>query len=199
MPLDAVKCASAVELGCLMMSGYNPGDWTSDYEYETLRANIDASDYPSVWGSAYEAYGMDAAFYGATIPMADGTPIKAFHQACINGAYGSRHAIIDAWALAFVDFWSGVGTVGSFTPLPTKYGGIKIVRRTNNAADMYDAFYAAISNYIDQRSGILTEPFFLIFIQDIEAVVKTIVWTHVEEFPGPTGAPEEDFFSEMLL
>jgi hypothetical protein len=96
----------------------------------------------------------------------------SFIEGALNGIPDGGSGA-DALAQAFADFWSAFA-ISSGVPA---HGGNVWVSASNDAAGKVGAFKAAISSsYTTSRST----PDFKSLIDNVEVVVKTIVWTTIE-------------------
>lgn len=136
-------------------------------------------DYPTAFSDAYDAYAMGGEIIGA--------PSGGGNKAAIKGALAglaSTPASVDVLAQSFADYWSSFALVGDGA-----HGGAP-VSVVNDASTKVSAFKSAIQSSMGNAEQ---APYYEAFAANIEAVVKTIVWTVTEAMPPaatPTAFPE---------
>lgn len=135
--------------------------------YEPVQQQL-LTDYPADFAAAYHAYAEAGVIPGAVSGGSDASIIKGF----MSGVTSSS-ATVTQFGAALASYWSAVGT----SPQAPNIASV------NNAAALVGAFTAAVSASITDASS---EPYFKAMIDNIEAVVKTIVWTIT---PPPPASP----------
>lgn len=134
-------------------------------------------DYPVEWAKAYNAYAKLGLVLGAVNTGGDTSILEDFMRG-VDGTAGS----IDGFAAALAAYWSAV----AITSGAPSHGGTAVISVVNDAASKESAFKSAILASITASEG---KPYFSALISNIEAVVKTIVWTVTEMMPTVPPAP----------
>lgn len=126
------------------------------------------TDYPAAFAAAYHNYASAGVIAGAVSGGGNASIIENF----MRGVTSNTNTITE-FAQALADYWATVG----LTPAPPNLASV------NNAASKVAAFEAALRASITDSD---TQPYFKHFIDNIEAVAKTINWTIT---PPPPASP----------
>lgn len=127
-----------------------------------------SGNFPAAFATAYKNYSQ-AGVLSAGGGVA-GTEDQSILEAVLSG--GDDFITAEEFGQALADYWATCLLVPSA-------GSISV---SNNASSKVSAFIAAInSSYTTSEST----PYYKTFIDNIEAVVKTIVWTCVKPNPLP--------------
>ena len=195
MGLSTVTCARSIMDALNGVSGK-----VSDLGDEVVSLDAIAAmpkDYDVAWATSYDAYALAGVIPGADVPVSDPSIIQSWFRNAMDGGFGTDfQAILPSFAQMFTDYWSSVYVGGPETGSAPAHGGTEVLSVTSDAASKQPAFKAAILAYIAEYGSNLTTPYFEPFLNKIEEVVKTIIWTITEMLPGPPPAPGS--FSENI-
>ena len=183
MPLDPAACAqtiaSAYFSGLNMPISNSASDYGSVPRVPPGPIVYNPAAYRMAFGAAYNVYAMAGKVTGTNLlPVTPGPGPLVSGFAAVTG---QGPANITKLASALATFWAGSFLVG----LP--FIGVSFVSAVNDAAGKVSAFKAAIaSSYTTQFDA----PCFETLIKNIEAVVKTIIWTCIDlVVVGPATVP----------
>lgn len=124
--------------------------------------------YAGAWESAYLAYGT-----AGVVPIAIGPAVGGIVQAGLLSLVGYESANITKLAQMFADYWA----TSHLLPLPP---AVSIVG--NDALTKVSAFEAAIrASYTTS----ISTPAFKTLLDNVEGVVKTIIWTGLDVLGKP--------------
>lgn len=167
--LNPTSCAKNISDAYLLAAGLNgQGEPSGD---------APMGDYPAGFASAYNDYAKDGIVLGAANTGGVSSLIEDF----LRGVDGTSDGV-DSFAAALANFWATV----AIDPGTPAHGGTAVVSVINDATTKTAAFKAAIlASYTKEESS----PYFSVFINNIEAVVKTISWTVTEMMPTVPPAP----------
>ena len=139
-----------------------------------------AGGFHADFAKAYDAYAKKGLALGVVNTGGDASIIEL-----ALASTGPLEPSVDILANGLAGYWATVGLSGDGA-----HGGAP-VSVVNNAMTLVPAFAAAITASIDPSAE--SKPYFEKFILNIEAVVKTIIWTVIEAMPPlatPTPFPE---------
>lgn len=157
---------------------YEEGEWVG----------VDLDSFQEDWAEGYDEYAKDGVVLGAENAGGD-VSILVSALNSVKGQYPSYGASIDILANGLAQYWATVA-VEEGTPA---HGGIEVISVVNNAATLAPAFKAAITSSVTQNRS---EPFFKVFVDNIENVVSTIIWSVTELMP--TTPPSPSTFMETI-
>lgn len=127
-----------------------------------------SGNFPVAFASAYKTYSQAGVLSGGG--GVAGTEDQSILEAVLSG--GDDFITAEEFGQALADYWSTCMLVPSA-------GSLSV---SNNASSKVAAFTAAInSSYTTSEST----PYYKAFIDNIEAVAKTIVWTCIKPNPLP--------------
>lgn len=135
--------------------------------YEKVRAQK-PNTYSADFASAYQTYADAGIIAGAISGGGDMSIIKGFMDSVTSDSI-----TVSKFGKALADYWAEVG----IEPAEPNIASV------NNAALLVAAFTTAVNASITDKD---TTPYFKTLIDNIEEVVKTIVWTITPPSPAPT-------------
>lgn len=133
------------------------------------------SDFADVFATAYHNYASNGTVPGAESGDGDKSILSATLTACYEN--GSNLESINILAQGLADYWATV----CVTPGDPAHGGTTVTDVTNDSSSRVLAYKTAIEN--SYRSS-KTLPYFEHFVENVEAVVKTVIWTVTETVDG---------------
>lgn len=157
---------------------YEDGEWVG----------VDLDGFQEDWAEGYDEYAKDGVVLGADNVGGD-VSILVSALNSVKGQYPSYGNSIDILANGLAQYWATVA-VENGTPA---HGGTEVLSVVNNAATLAPAFKAAITSSVTQSRS---EPFFKVFVDNVESVVSTIVYTVTELMP--TTPPSPSVFVETI-
>lgn len=170
MALDPMVASSGIATAYLKYASLNE-DGTNNNQPQQ-------GDYPKAFAESYNDYAKAGEVLGATNEGGDASILEGF----MRGVSGASGADVQNFAQALADFWSTVAV----TPGAPSHGGTAVSKVENDAADLVNAFEAAIMASITTEEK---KPYFYHLINNIESIaVSQIVWTVTELMP-PSGSP----------
>lgn len=147
-------------------------------------------DFAREFSSAYKTYAEEGMIVGVDISAMSSQASSAM-EGILRRITGSNVPQSTILATAFATFWSIIAGSSVHT---LEHGGIAGVGVTNTAMSMVGAIDAAIKSKITSTGDVNA---WATFIEAVEGIVKTIVWTVVEMFTcGPSLCPIS--FPEMV-
>lgn len=167
--LNPTSCAKNISDVYLLAAGLNAQGEPS--------GEAPIGDYPEGFASAYNDYAKDGIVLGAANTGGTSILIEDF----LRGVDGTPDGV-DSLATALANFWASV----AIAPGAPAHGGTAVVSVTNDAATKIAAFKSAI---LASQTTEESTPYFSVFINNIETVVKTISWTVTEMMPTVPPAP----------
>lgn len=132
-----------------------------------------AGDFAQAFATAYDDYAADGEVPGAVSGGGDASIISSF----MNSVPSSDPATVGELARAMADYWAGVAV----EPGEAAHGGVAVVAVENDALSRVSEFEGAISDSITTE---LSEPLYLEFVENLQDVVESIVWTITEQMPN---------------
>ena len=127
-----------------------------------------SGNFPSAFASAYKTYSQAGVLSGGG--GVAGTEDQSILEAVLAG--GDDFITAAEFGQALASYWNTCLLVPSA-------GSLSV---SNNASSKVAAFTAAINDSYTTSSS---TPYYKAFIDNIEAVVKTIVWTCIKSPPSP--------------
>lgn len=172
MALSASSLASDIKASYLSFSGVD-SDGSPIFSGDNKSPNPppESNNFPADFASKYNNYGKSGVVLGAINNGGNTSGLSS-----VLGSINNSPAFIPAFAAALVTYWGSTALING----APAHGGVAVESVTNNAGSKQSAFEGAISiSYTQNRS----EPFYQVFIQNIENVVKSIEWTITEKMP----------------